>query len=644
MYEHEAQTNIFERTNTRKPRNSWVTWLIGHPLSTADAPQETIGKLVGLAVFSSDALSSVAYGPQELMAILVLAGTGALPNALPLVVSIVSLLGILTFSYEQTIHTYPEGGGAYIVARDNLGELPAQVAGSALLTDYILTVAVSIASGVAQVTSAFPDLEPYKVMIAVALILLVMTMNLRGVRESGVAFAIPTYFFLLTMTLTVCVGLFRFFTGTLGIVQNPQHVELDLSQPLTWFLILRAFANGTTSLTGVEAISNGITAFKEPRSQNAGKTLMWMSGILGSLLLCVTFLFLRVRALPTESETMISQLARTVYDGRGFLYLATISGTTIILAMAANTAFAGFPRLSAMIAEDGYLPRQMAFLGSRLVFSRGIVILALFACALVIFFQARVSALIPLYAIGVFLSFTLSQSGMALRWWKCGHLKPGETVQERGSVLHYDAGWRHKLAINAFGALCTLVVMLIFAIFKFTEGAWIVLLVIPLLVVVFVLIHRHYKGLARQLSLDHHLEPVLIRHNQVIMPIAGVHRGTLFALRYARSLSDDVTAVHISTNPVDVAKVKAKWQEWGAGTRLVILNSPYRTFLEPLLKYIDEVDSTRRPGHVITIIVPQFVPQNEMTNVLHARTAETLRKALLNRKNTVITEVPYQVE
>jgi amino acid transporter len=254
-------------------------------------------------------------------------------------------------------------------------------------------------------------------MIAVALILLVMTMNLRGVRESGVAFAIPTYFFLLTMTLTVCVGLFRFFTGTLGIVQDPPHVELDLIQPLTWFLILRAFANGTTSLTGVEAISNGITAFKEPRSQNAGKTLMWMSGIVGSLLLCVTFLFLHAKAIPAEGETMISQLARTVYDGRGFLYLATISGTTIILAMAANTAFAGFPRLSAMIAEDGYLPRQMAFLGSRLVFSRGIVILALFACALVIFFQARVSALIPLYAIGVFLSFTLSQSGMALR---CG--------------------------------------------------------------------------------------------------------------------------------------------------------------------------------------------------------------------------------
>lgn len=644
MHEFEAPTNIFERTENHKPKPSWQTWLIGHPLSTADAPHQTIGRLIGLAVFSSDALSSVAYGPQEMMTILIAAGMGALQHAFPLVIAIGILLAVLTFSYEQTIHAYPGGGGAYIVARDNLGELPAQIAGAALLTDYILTVAVSISSGVAQITSAFPNLEPLRVAIAVAMILMVMTINLRGVRESGFTFAIPTYFFLIMMYLTVGIGLFRFFTGALGSVPNPPESGLDLVQPLTLFIILRAFANGTTSLTGVEAISNGITAFKEPRSHNAGQTLIWMAGILGSLLIGVTFLFLHVHAIPSEYETMVSQLARTVYAGRGVLYLATITGTTVILIMAANTAFADFPRLSALAAGDGYLPRQMTYRGSRLVFSHGIVTLALIASALVIFFRASVSALIPLYAIGVFLSFTLSQSGMALRWWKSGRLQPEASLQERGSTLRYDSGWRHKMVINALGSFCTLIVMVIFAIFKFSEGAWIILLIIPALVIVFFSIHRHYQSLARQLSLENHMGPVSMRHNRVIMPVAGVHRGTLVALRYARSLSDDVTAVHISIDPAETCKVKAKWQLWGEGTRLVILNSPYRTFLEPLLKYIDEIDNDPTPGRIITIIVPQFVPRNRLANFLHTRTAETLHKALLNRSNIVITEVPYQVE
>jgi amino acid transporter len=644
MYTHEAQTNIFERTESDKPRASWQSWLIGHPLPSADAPHQTIGRLVGLAVFSSDALSSVAYGPQEMMTILVMAGLGALPNALPLVIAIVALLGVITFSYEQTIHAYPGGGGAYIVARDNLGELPAQTAGAALLMDYILTVAVSISSGVAQITSAFPALEPYKVSFAVAMIFLIMTINLRGVRESGITFAIPTYFFLGMMYLTVGIGLYQYFTGALSLVQNPPHAGLDLVQPLTAFIILRAFANGTTSLTGVEAISNGITAFKEPRSKNAGQTLVWMSAILGSLLIAVTFLSLQAQAVPSEAETMISQLARTIYGGRSFLYLATITGTTIILIMAANTAFADFPRLGALHAGDGFLPRQMTFRGSRLVFSRGIMALALIASGLVVLFRASVSALIPLYAIGVFLSFTLSQSGMAIRWWKIGHLKPGDAIQERGSTLRYDRGWRHKMVINAIGAVCTLVVMVIFSIFKFTDGAWIILLIIPTLVVLFYTIHHHYQSLAAQLSLENHLEPVQMRHNRVIVAIAGVHRGTLAALRYARSLSDDVTAVHISIVPEETSKIKAKWLKWGEGTRLVILNSPYRTFLDPLVRYIDEMEAEPDPGRVTTIIVPQFVPKQSLTNFLHARTAEALRKVLLNHSNIVITEVPYQVK
>lgn len=644
MQKISTQTNIFEHTSELMPKAGWRSWLIGRPLSTADAPHQTIGKLIGLAVFSSDALSSVAYGPQEMMLILAVAGVGALPNALPLVLGIVALLAILTFSYEQTIHAYPGGGGAYIVARDNLGELPAQTAGAALLTDYILTVAVSISSGVAQIVSAFPKLEPIRVEIAVGMIFLIMLINLRGVKESGTTFAIPTYFFLAMAYITVGIGIFRWLTGTLLPVVDPPEMIHTIIEPLSLFIILRAFANGTTSLTGVEAISNGITAFKEPRSKNAGQTLIWMAGILGSLLLGVTFLAVHIHALPSEEETVISQIARTIYDGRGFFYLATIASTTVILVMAANTAFADFPRLGALHAGDGFLPRQMTFRGSRLVYSTGIVALAVIASALVILFRASVTNLIPLYAIGVFLSFSLSQLGMARRWWKSGHLQPDEEVQEPGSVLKHEKNWQYKLMINAFGSLSTFVVMIIFAVFKFTEGAWVVVVLTPVLVTIFFSIHHHYKGLAKQLSLENHVERVRRGRNRVIMPIGGVHRGTLAALHFARSLSDDVTVVYVSIDPNEAEKIKTKWELWGQGTRLVILHSPYRLFLEPLLEYIDRIDASRCQGETMTIVVPQFIPKQWMAQFLHTRTAETLRKVLLNRENVVITEVPYQVK
>ena len=638
------RSNIFEYTAEALPKTDWRSWLIGRPLSNEDAPHQTIGKIVGLAVFSSDALSSVAYGPQEMMTILALAGVTAIPNALPLFVAIVGLLAILTFSYEQTIHAYPGGGGAYIVARDNLGELPAQMAGSALLMDYILTVAVSISSGVAQIVSAFPNLEIFRVEIAVAMILFIMVINLRGVKESGVTFAIPTYFFLIMAYATVAFGLFRYITGTLPLVIDPPHLTATILQPLSLFLILRAFANGTTSLTGVEAISNGITAFKAPSSKNAGQTLLWMSGILGSLLLGVTFLAIQTHAMPSEEETVISQIARTVFDGRGILYLASIVSTTVILVMAANTAFADFPRLGALTAGDGFLPRQMTFRGSRLVFSRGIVTLSLFASALVIIFHASVTNLIPLYAIGVFLSFTLSQFGMARRWYKCGHLKPGEEIVEPGSTLRYEKNWQFKMVVNAVGSVATFVVMIIFAIFKFADGAWVVVVLIPILVSIFFSIHRHYKGLAHQLSLEGKADPGLMRHNRVFMPIGGVHRGSVKGLHYARSLSDDVTVVHVSIEAKDAEKIKAKWETWGEGTRLVLIHSPYRVFLEPLLDYINKMDAQRKPGEMITIVVPQFISKTWITQFLHTRTADTLRKALLNRENIVITEVPYQVK
>ncbi|MCX6027764.1 MAG: APC family permease [Chloroflexi bacterium] len=643
--EHENGTAVQHRTDEYQPRRSWQTWLIGKPLSTADAPHQTIRKFIGLAVFSSDAMSSVAYGPQEILVILALAGVGAFGYAIPISLAIVGLLVILTLSYEQTIHAYPGGGGAYIVARDNLGELPAQTAGAALLTDYILTVAVSISSGVAQITSAFPDLFAYRVEISVALVVFTMIVNLRGVRESGAIFAVPTYFFLVMAFVTTGVGMFRFLTGSLGMVVAPPPVEmLHQTQAVSVFLILKAFASGTSALTGVEAISNGIPAFREPKSRNAGITLIWMSSILGVLMLLITFLAVKIGATPSEMETVISQLARTAFAGQGVFYLATIVATMVILVMAANTSFADFPRLSALLAVDGFLPRQLAFRGSRLVFSRGIALLALVASLLIFVFKASVTALIPLYAIGVFLSFTLSQAGMARRWWKTGHLAPGQEIKERGSTLRYERGWQTKMVINGFGSALTIIVAVVFASTKFRDGAWIVLILIPALVAGFSAIHRHYRRLAARLSLDSFAEPARIARHRVILPISGVHQGTLAALRYAEALSDDVTAVHVSLEPAEAEKIQRKWEMWGRGVRLVILDSPYRLMIEPLLHYIEEIAARRQPNEIITIVVPQFVPKNAWTNLLHAQTATWLRLALLFKPGVVVTDVPYQVE
>jgi len=632
-----------QRESAARRRSNWRTWLIGRPLSTADAPHQAIGKAVGLAVFSSDALSSTAYATQEILIILAMAGTAALSWVLPVSAAIVGLLVILTISYEQTIHAYPGGGGAYIVARDNLGDLAAQVAGAALLMDYILTVSVSISSGVAQLTSAFPPLFGHRVAIGVLLVGFVMFVNLRGVKESGFVFALPTYFFVAMMYLTVGVALFRQLTGSLHPLADPPPLEIETTRAFGLFLLLHAFSSGTTAVTGVEAISNGIPAFKQPRSHNAGVTLMWMSGILGSLFLGISYLAGPIGAVPSERETVISQLARAAFEGRGLFYLATIAATTLILVMAANTAYADFPRLAALQAADGFLPRQLTYRGSRLVYSRGILVLAIVASLLIVMFQASVTALIPLYAIGVFLSFTLSQTGMALRWRKTGRLAEGQEVRERGSVLRPDRRWRLKMVVNGVGAVITAIVTVIFASTKFTTGAWVVLIVIPLLVACFYAIHRHYRALAGQLSLENFGPPARVDRHCVILAMSGVHRGTVAGLHYARSLSDDVTAVYVSAEPEAAAAIQEKWGLWGAGVRLVILNSPYRLLVEPLVSYIKEVAAHSQPNEVITIVVPQFVPQKRWHNVLHAQTALMLRLALLFQPGIVITSVPYQV-
>ncbi len=637
--------NIVTKTAKGPPSRSWHTLLTGRDLPTSDVAHQTVGKLVGLAIFAADALSSTGYATEAILFTLAAAGAGAFHLVMPISIAIVVLIVIVTTSYEQTIHAYTGGGGAYIVARDNLGEAPAQVAGGALLTDYILTVAVSVSSGVAQIVSAFPFLYSYRVLITVALVIFMMVINLRGVRESGRAFAIPTMLFVVLMGIMLLTGFVRYFTGTLGTLVNPpEMVAVGAVTAVTPFLLLHAFSSGTSAMTGIEAISNGVTAFKEPRSRNAGITLIWMSTILATLFFGISFLTGKIQAVPSDYETVISQIGRTIFGGEGALYLVVLAATAVILVLAANTAFAGFPRLSALQAADGFLPRQLTRRGGRLVFSNGILTLGVISCALIIIFQANVNRLIPLYAIGVFLSFTLSQAGMARRWWKSGHLQPEEQVQERGSVIVYDKNWRVKMVVNGFGAVCTSVVTLVFAITKFRDGAWIVVILIPALVAFFFAINQHYKKLATQLSLTNYDIPMQIRRNRVIMPISGVHRGTLAALRYAKTLSRDVTAVHVSIDADETEKLKKKWEQWGEEIRLVILNSPYRKFLEPLLEYIRELEKIREPDEPITILVPQFIPKHWWTNFLHDRTAESLRKELLNHDGIIIIEVPYQVQ
>jgi len=634
-------------TNERDLVQSVSRFLIGKPLPSHEAAHQTISKKVGLAVFASDALSSTAYATEAILEVLALAvpvaGALVLGYSMYIAIAIVILLGVVTISYQQTIHAYPSGGGAYIVARDNLGELPAQIAGAALLTDYILTVSVSISSGVAQLVSGFPALLPYRVTIAVLIVGMMMIINLRGVKESGTAFAIPTYFFLGVTLLTIGMGFYRYFSGSLSPVTGVTMAEIEAVQGVSMFLILHAFSSGCTALTGVEAISNGIPAFNEPKSHNAGVTLIWMSVILSSIFLSLTFLANQVGARFSVTETVISQLGRSIW-GAGTMWYVLLGGTTLILIMAANTSFADFPRLGALQAGDGFLPRQLTYRGSRLVYSYGIAALAGFASLLIVAFRAETTALIPLYAIGVFLSFTISQSGMAVRWWKSGHLKPDEEIVEKGSTVRFDPQWKQKLALNGFGGALTFVVMIVFAVTKFRDGAWIVVFLIPTLVFIFFRIHQHYRNVANNLSLETYGESSRILRHRVILLIGGVHRGVLHALKYARSLSDDITAVYVAIDPVETEKIKKKWQYWGNGVRLQIIDSPYRRLLEPLKGYIDHMANLTSPNQMLTVVVPHFIPEHGIFNALHMNTAELLRKSLIQKQDIVIMEVPYHLD
>ena len=659
---------------------------IGNPISSALAHHERLTKWTALAVFSSDALSSVAYATEEILLVLALALPVAGPvvfwYSLPIGAAIVLLLILVATSYRQTIHAYPNGGGAYIVSKENLGELPGLTAGAALLIDYVLTVAVSIAAGVAAITSAYEPLLPYRVELCVAAILLVALANLRGVKESGNIFALPTYLFVFSFLAMIVIGLIKYYWLGSAAIIHPHQSRLatgGVVQGVSLFLLLRAFASGCTALTGVEAISNGIPAFKPPESRNAATTLTWMVGLLIALFSGLTLLGYLYGVRPVHEETVASQLAWAIFGSTNlaFFYYIIQAATAMILILAANTSFADFPRLASILAKDRYLPRQFASRGDRLVFSNGVIVLALLAGLLVIIFNGDTHNLIPLYAVGVFLSFTLSQSGMVRHWMRerdrsRAAVQAQLARQEARAEISFSperraqrgpdpnaadsrsaawaemtevSGWRKSIVINSIGALATAVVLLVFVVTKFMHGAWVVVALIPLFVLLFQGVHRHYVYIARELSLEgvDPAEAVKPINHTVIVPISGIHRGVLAALRYARSIAPgNVTAVYINLDDEATAKMQEKWEKWSGGVPLQVLESPYRSIIGPLIRYIHRME-LKRDDDLLTIILPEFVPARWWHHLLHNQTSLLIKGALLFTKNKIVTSVPYHL-
>ncbi|MFN8442155.1 MAG: APC family permease [Caldilineaceae bacterium] len=628
--------------------------VFGRELKTRESAEQTISKTVGLAVFASDSLSSVAYAGGEILLMLAVLGNSGYWLAIPITVAICGLLIILTFSYRQTIFAYPGGGGAYIVSKDNFGELAAQVAGASLLIDYILTVAVSIASGVDQMASIFPILFEYKVQIGLLMILLITYVNLRGVKESGLTFAIPSYIFIIMMLFLIGAGFWQVANGTLGTVGNvlgAEHEFVPITGLAFAFLLLRAFSSGTTALTGVEAISNGITAFNEPKSKNAATTLMWDASLLMVLFLGLGLLAYLTGAQPSEQEVLISQVSRAIF-GPGIMRFLILLAATVILIMAANTSFAGFPRLAALQAGDRFLPRQLAFRSSRLVFNWGIIILSAFASLLIFVFQGSVTRLIPLYAIGVFLCFTLSQAGMAKRWHRvgeemaAGRLTPETSIPTHGSILHYDLHWRNKMIFNAIGAVITLIVMLIFLVTKFVYGAYIIVLLVPALVWLFMGIHKHYLHVASVLSTAGEKLSTKERHHvDTIVLVADIHRETMKLIDFAQSLGRPWKALHVAVDEEKVAEVKRKWKERIGDDvgKLIVLNSPYRSLIRPIRAYIERTRSEHPDGY-IHVVMGQLRTGNPATQFLHQNSHFIEQLALHDIDNVVTTIVPLHLD
>jgi len=606
---------------------------VGRPLATEQLAHERLTKRIALAVFSSDALSSVAYATEAILIALLIAGEQALGYATPISLGIALLLITVAFSYRQTIIAYPQGGGTYIVSRENLGTIPSLVAASALLIDYVLTVAVSMSAAVAAITSAVALLEPYRVQLAIALIALVTLANLRGIKESGQLFAIPTYLFVLSMFTLIGVGLFNMIMGGGAVTPAPRPATPfvpDELHSLSFFLLLRAFAAGCTALTGIEAIADGVPAFKKPEARNASITLVIMAVILCTMFLGTTVLANAYHIIPDGSshpETANSQLARVIFGNGSLFYYILQVATMLILVLASNTAFADFPRLSYFLSRDRFLPRQFAQRGDRLVFSNGVVALGIFSASLVIAFGAREQSLLHLYAVGVFMSFTLSQFGMVQRWRR---LK--------------TPGWQRNAAINLIGAMVTGLVLVVIASTKFLEGAWAVLLLIPIMVIVLRAIHWHYTEVAKQLSLADAPPPKAVRRHTAVVLISGVHRGVIPALQYGLSLApDNVTAVYVDMDAETTAKLQEKWKQCGSGVPLVVLPSPYRSLVRPLMTYIDELDK-HYEDDVLTVILPEFIPSKWWQHLLHNQTALLIKATLLFTKGRVVTSVPYHLE
>ncbi|MDX6404170.1 MAG: hypothetical protein QOH70_1625 [Blastocatellia bacterium] len=667
--------------------------LVGSPIRTARLAHERLTKKTALAIFASDALSSTAYATEQILLVLAAAyvagQTDAFSHVIPISIAIAILLVIVTISYRQTIYAYPSGGGAFIVAKENLGTLPGLVAGASLLVDYVLTVSVSVAAGVEAITSAmmgtrFSELHNHRILLCLFFIGFITVANLRGVREAGSLFAAPSYAFIFSFLCLIGYGLFRYYTSP-GLVPAPNDVDLKIAEgyqahPLSLLLLLGAFANGCAALTGIEAISNGVQAFKQPESRNAATTLSWMAALLIIMFLGASVLTRLFNIHPHEHETVISQIARIVFVGKlGWFYYVVQATTAAILVLAANTSYAGFPRLASLLARDRFLPRQLANLGDRLVFSNGIVLLAVFSGLLVWAFRGDTSRLIPLYAVGVFLSFTLSQAGMVVHWWREGNMLRGlrasagtpapAAAENRArsednltgklkarslataapksmadvTQLQKKSHWKKYLVINGVGAISTFVVLMVFILTKFMHGAWIVVVLIPFLVLLFLRIHRHYLEVAEQLSTEglESLRPV--RH-EVIVPISGIHRGVIAALEYAKSIAPHhVTAVYVNLDEENTRKLREKWEQWGSGVNLVVVASPYRSLQRPLLNYVDRVKRSSH-GEVITIVLPEFVPAKWWQNLLHNQNTLFLKGALLFKKGVVVTNVPYHLE
>ena len=602
--------------------------LIGPPLATAEEIHERLTKVKALAVFSSDALSSSAYATEEILLQLMVVGTAALVLSVPISVAIGMLLAIVAFSYRQTVRAYPKGGGVYMVAKENLGIPPALIAGASLLTDYILTVAVSISAGVAAVTSALPALYPYRVILGVAAIVLIMLANLRGIRESGNIFAAPTYLFIFSFSVMIVVGLLKSLILRAEPAIQPVVTPAETLSPVTIMLLLRAFAAGAVALSGIEAIADGVPAFKPPESKNAATTLVWMAVILTSFFVGLSLLAHQYAIAPAKQETVVSQVAHAVFGTSWFYYLIQ-AATMLILLLASNTSFADFPRLAYFLARDGFLPRQFAFRGDRLAFSTGIVMLSGIAIALLVIFRGDTHALIPLYAVGVFVSFTISQAGMVVRWWRLR-----------------EPGWPRSMAINLVGATVSGGVMVIVAAMKFREGAWMVILLIPLLALLFSAIERHYRRINQALKPSARdsvvAAPARPMEQPVIVPVPAITKPILRSLNYARSISHHVTAVHVTDDLAAGQRLHEEWERQIPDVPLVILETPYRSFLGPMLAYVDAIDQ-QALGLPVTVIISETISDRPWERFLHNQTARQLKEALFHRPNTVVISIPYHI-